>query len=124
MLFLVFPGVYSPLYFVSVLSVLSFVSLCGHRSPLFCSFSYPFHPSPVSDFVFVFFNIVNIFLVFSGTILIKTMRNKYGLSLQPCKINKKDFCIVVVGVWFGRRLQERVDARLPGGRQSCGESGN
>ena len=37
MLFLVFPGVYSPLYFVSVLSVLSFVSLCGHRSPVFCS---------------------------------------------------------------------------------------
>ena len=32
--------------------------------------------------------------------------------------------VVVVGVWFGRRLQERVDARLPGGRQSCGKSGN
>ena len=29
--------VYSPLYFVLVLSVSSFVSLCGHCSPVFCS---------------------------------------------------------------------------------------
>ena len=34
------------------------------------------------------------------------------------------YLYVVVGVWFGRQLQERVDARLPGGRQSCGKSGN
>ena len=31
-----------------------------------------------------FFHIVFIFPVFSGCILIKTLINKYGLSLQPC----------------------------------------
>ena len=31
---------------------------------------------------------------------------------------------MVVGVWFRRRLQERVDARLPGDRQNGRKSGN
>ena len=32
--------------------------------------------------------------------------------------------LVVVRVWFWHRLQERVDAQLPGDRHSCGKSGN
>ena len=31
---------------------------------------------------------------------------------------------VVVGVWFRRQLQERVDVRLSGDRQNCVKSGN
>ena len=36
----------------------------------------------------IFFNIVYIFPVFSGCILIKTLRIQYVLSLQPCLNNK------------------------------------
>ena len=31
---------------------------------------------------------------------------------------------VEVGAWFCHQLQERVDALLPGDRQSCGKPGN
>ena len=49
-LFFGFPNIYSPLYLVLVLSVLSFVSLCGHLSPVFGS-SHSVIPTPYMDFL-------------------------------------------------------------------------
>ena len=44
----------------------------------------------------------------------------YNKCLTSVLANKD----VVVGVWFRRRLLERVDARLLGDRQNCRKSGN